>query len=548
MTRTFIGHKSGVGGVVKIMADSADDPLTTPNTDYAKFLFNSETGKLGYVFETYTKVADGTRNANRQPTPTYLIEGASFATAKQVLAVYDTSSSSTGQEYHMINLTQKHGFTLPPIFEVRTKTSAGRFTKAYTTFSEQSGYDSGDFYYYGFLNYDHCGGIVQELQEYTIGAYDIQHGYLFPAYRRLNQENQTLAETNTGRPGNKIGATGDRWGIFDIGYNFTGTAICSIWDLPGDSTALEAPATYSAGQKMVSISQTEVKVAMPGYDVATATRRQKIIDSDRVPAKIIACGEVFVAASGNTTVSTPTGFPLTGNIYVDYIAWENSSPVYIPFYKQVTSGWNTAQLSIEYEIGTNSVTFYNPRTTGLNVRYMVMADDDAAPSTGSGKVIETKPDFTRILKPGADDTNPAWSDILLDSRLPYVPILAEGYEAVSGFVTNSTNVAFLGNKKKTVSFSNGGLTPFPKVYVKHSNGLWTSPIVRLSVSNENVGQNVKVLKQSAFCALTSTDITFHCNPSGLADFQFSTTSHGWVSFTDGTTPVGFRYYIFGLDI
>jgi hypothetical protein len=42
MTKTFIGIKSGVGPVVKVLRNDADNPLTVPTSDFAKFNFDSE--------------------------------------------------------------------------------------------------------------------------------------------------------------------------------------------------------------------------------------------------------------------------------------------------------------------------------------------------------------------------------------------------------------------------------------------------------------------------------------------------------------------------
>lgn len=59
MTLVYIGPKPGVGQVMKVMKNDADNPLTTPNTDYHKFVFNSETGDLGYMdrIEAFTASA-----------------------------------------------------------------------------------------------------------------------------------------------------------------------------------------------------------------------------------------------------------------------------------------------------------------------------------------------------------------------------------------------------------------------------------------------------------------------------------------------------------
>ncbi|RWI74791.1 MAG: hypothetical protein E5V72_00990 [Mesorhizobium sp.] len=46
-----MGKKPGVGSVIKIMANNADDPWTTPNTDWEKFRFNSENTDYCYLHD-----------------------------------------------------------------------------------------------------------------------------------------------------------------------------------------------------------------------------------------------------------------------------------------------------------------------------------------------------------------------------------------------------------------------------------------------------------------------------------------------------------------
>src|SRR6185437_2578078 len=82
--------------------------------------------------------------------------------------------------------------------------------------------------------------------------------------------------------------------------------------------ALPRPtATPTPGQKNVEINQSGVKITRPGFSTLTATGRQFIVDSERVPAKIIKTGQLTINAGANVLV--PTRIPLTATTYVDYL-------------------------------------------------------------------------------------------------------------------------------------------------------------------------------------------------------------------------------------
>lgn len=545
MTRLFMGWKSGVGSVLKVMANDTDDPLTTPNMDYAKFRFNSETGKIGYIYDTFSRVpySDTTYppGSNISNPNNYAIGSGGLNAAPELY-----SSNGPGNlRIIAFNLTGM-GLGFVPIFEAKFKNSAGRYTKQKDNYVETSGFDSGSYYWYGNMSFTHSLGGSVKSKIVVSGAYfDQTINYLANpvAFARLN----TTTAVNTSL---YWGNGTDHFGCFGFSSaEAGGTMLGVVWDLPAGNVALQAPATPVSGQKMILMSPSIVKVSMPGFDVDTATRRQMIIDSSRVPAKIIKCGEVTVAGGGSATVTVDSAFPLNGNVYVDYIGWESGYPLYIPSYRpHAITNFSSSEAVFEYTVSTNSVTFYNTRSATFTLRYMIVGDDDAAPSSGGGKVLETGAGFQRILRPGANISAPSWSDILLDTRLAYLPILAEGYEAVSGFTTNTTNTTFLGTKVKSVGFSNGGLKPFAKVSVEYDNGAFHHPFVGLSLSNEGGGLSPKLLRHSSLCELTDTSITFRCHPTGVSTFRFNPSTHGWVSSSSGPTPIGFRYYILGLPI
>ncbi|MFA9261798.1 MAG: hypothetical protein ACEQSB_00360 [Undibacterium sp.] len=549
MTRLFIGNKPGVGGVVKVMVNDADDPLTTPNANYSKFKFNSESTDIGYISETYTKQW----NVSSYPCPSgaqsyylYYPNGGTNLTATDIVLswTYGGTTSTALEQHFVINFSKKYGFNYPPIFEVRRKLSSGRFSKGHDAYSQVSGFEAGSYYFYGNLVFSSHS--ARTWKSSSGGFRGFTNGYFH--YKRVYEDF-----------GTKIGSSGDYMGAisfsgndgiqFEQFLNRSDTALASIWELPANNTPLPAASSPVGGQKNVVFSPTLVRISMAGYDVNTADRNHLILDSTKVPAKIIKTGEIFVPANGSATVNTPSEFPLNGNVYVDYIGWESSQPLYIPYYKFAVADFSNSEIVIDYQIATNSVTFFNIRANGLTIRYMIIADDDTPPSTGGGKVIDTQSSYVRILRPGSNSANPSWSDILLDTRLSYLPILAEGYIPIGSFVSNTVNVPQLGAKKSEITFANGGLKPFLKFSAEMSDGSFMPPVIRKSVSNWNSSLTVAIYRHSIFASLTDTGAIFYTNPTGPADVYFDNAIPNFVSDNDsGPSVVGVRYYVLGLKI
>jgi hypothetical protein len=553
MTKLFIGHKPSVGAVVKVMANNTDDPLTTPNTDYSKFRFNSETGKIGYIYDTSQRTSYNTATyPNLSKT---IFNGTTLQNAQEILAVLGNT------QLLLINLTKKYNLGYNPIFEVKIKKTNGRFTKQSDTYTEEYGTVDGPFgtrsFLNGWLTFSYSrGGAMSVHRDFTNGYLtqniDVTTWSTKPTYMGLDY----FIANN---PSSYIGNSSDRFGTISLDSNNpTWSYLAVVWDLPADQTPLQSPGPYVANQTMVELSPTTAKVAMPGFSIGSATRRQLIIDSNRVPAKIIKTGDITIGPNSSSIVSTNPAFPLTGNVYVDYTAWISGQAKFVPSYTaSVPADWSNAEIVIDYDVQTNSVRFYNVGPWSVVVRYMIIGDDDVAQSSGGGKVLETGADFQRILRPGSNSNNPALSDILLDTRLSYLPILAEGYEPFSNFVSNTVNPGWLGSWMKTVNFSNGGMKPFPKISVKYDDGSFRPPHLILSTTGTSrFNYTVTMMKQSALCEFTDTSITFRCNPGGhggsnVTNGKVNVYYHNWYDggyTTSYAKPVGFRYYILGLPI
>jgi hypothetical protein len=253
MSKTFIGLKPGVGPVLKVMENAADDPLTTPNSDFAKFRFNSENRDYAYI-KSIRRIDAG--------TPGW--EGNRFRWENQSFfnSFGDPAAAWAQQE-------QKHQF----YDVVFVNSSTGR----------QS--DRG-WYKYQNSPARYRSKIQMEIDTaitFSSSGFDCVHQSYFIDHR--NQRN--------------------------IGY-----FLLVEWALPARvQTRPRAPiGIVNSGARVLELSTTRASLAAPGYDVRTATPDQMIFSELRTPIGCIASGVTTLSGtSGSVAVQTIPG----ANYFVD---------------------------------------------------------------------------------------------------------------------------------------------------------------------------------------------------------------------------------------
>lgn len=287
MAQLFIGAPgNGRAAGVKVMVNNTDDPLTTPNTDFGKFLFNSETQDIGYV----NLVTSFSYSMLPSSGTTYYPPGTNATTCDYIgYGAYLGITSSRAISYNINNLT---GFNYPffPIVEMRSRnTSSGRYTGPSNAYSLRS-----------------LGQTVTDtgVQLSTIGA-------------------SVLETYNAG--GGRVNATRD---VAQSSNTYTN--VLSIIELPIGYQDIDSPvATPVAGQENFRFSPAIIRVARQGFDVGTASGRQLVLDSDRIPAKLIHAGEFTINSGSNVFIPSPN-FRLSVNTYVDYNVGIVGSTFYWP--------------------------------------------------------------------------------------------------------------------------------------------------------------------------------------------------------------------------
>ncbi|NGN45189.1 hypothetical protein G6N74_29485 [Mesorhizobium sp. CGMCC 1.15528] len=502
MARFFAGRKtSGGGGAVKVMKDNADNPNTTPNTDFGKFLFNSETQDIGYITGLWSIPFSAFQSSGS--TPVYGPAGSTSANA-----LYYTRFLGNRNGWFSVNrIFGAPPYSFNPMIEIRLRQSNGRYSAGasrYTTYD--TGSNSG--VHVTAPGYVSRGGVTEAENGWTPGGWVYYN---------------TAPAADSG-----------------------GTYVHTVWELPCDNVAVGSPtATPVVGQCNVRINPTTTKVSRPGFDVGSATGRQLILDSDRVYAKVLKADEITIAAGGTATITSPVPIPATA--YLDWNWYFTGGSVIWP---PATTGQVAANTEngLEYSISGSTVTVYNTGGESITVRYMLCADsDDTVPSIGGSEVYRMIGNDVQIKVPGSSDSSPKLRDILLDTRFSYIPIIAEGWITPSDCTESATSTRF-GNKAKTISFTNTGFTPFVKMIVKQNSsntGLqYREPRSRMLVFYGSSGLNWTQGAEGTVAQITNSSVKFHMATG--APTWINPTSPNSGIYDSSDDPLGIRYYIFGI--
>ena len=426
--RLHVGNKTGVGPVVKFMRDSADDPQTTPNTAYGKFLFNSEV-TYNYIEQAVTITVDPKPATNGDYH--YLPAG---RTVDDYVMMFRKTGIVSGIVYYThvdVDLV-KGGFDLSRILIQQTGSLDGWFSK-YTSLRDRyyNGSNSdnnfihswatagaADFSYKGdWSNMNHWHGPFSidhdgtETYQCHVGGYGLTGQSDGPVYRVQNFSDASRTRA-----------------MFP--YYGTDAGEAYVWKIlqtrlpAGNETFPPAAVTPVAGQTAIRIDADTFKIARPGFDADTATGDELIIDSDHAPIAVAASGVVTIAA--NTTASITIAAPIGPNALVDYHVGLPGDPLYIPpIFGDFTSGTN---LDISYRITGQVLEIKSAMSFAVEVTYVVFDGPVPGQSSGdaTGSIIRKGAGYMQVVRPGAGAT-PVAQDILLDSRRASLPMVANGW-------------------------------------------------------------------------------------------------------------------------
>lgn len=554
MSRLFIGIDSNGVPALKITRSSLDDPYSTPDSERSKFSYNSNdedfadinevvplvSGSVGAGWSGYTEYPNSP-NAVR----VYYYPDGTDATTYEIAVVRGVVGGveqMPGEALYSSRYFENLRYSCPLLSDFSKDEISGKYANVQTLRS-QSVVDGG--YVITVTTHTQPGG------PQSVRITDAT-SHVGSSYFAVEPANASVA-TGSKRTYLVYQSTGGvptiAVALRDVVAHVKGAwggsnAIQAVWNLPGDNTAIDkAPKiTGTSGVKAIKINPSEFKIARQGYSADTATYEKLSFSAERRPAKVIAAGDVAISANSTHTVeceidlndvvvveqamyvSTPVTFPFPYNLYID-------------------DTWN-----FEYQVTGSTVVFYNDTNQTYRVRYLIIAADDAPRTSGSNKVFRqidvSGEKVFQVLRPGAADP-PSLADIIIDSRWPSIPILAEGYlDVQAAYLANPT----AGYQTFTVNFLNpSGLFPFIKFAVLRETGVSGKyvacpPVVRKRVGPMSGGSDFSRLGgDTTYCTLPSnTQAVFHTFRGRIIELGSSQ------AVSDNHPTVGLRYYIFGI--
>lgn len=524
MARTFIGWKEGVGAVIRIVANDAHDPKTHPKTDYGAFLVDTETSAIGYGDHRGTQSVVP-RSLTWLPSQWYdnWIGG-------QVLARTQGSDIDWG----WLAMFANPGAIWPNLnaFYFVTTQEAG-WKQAWSSFGGTYSGSSDKF------NVTRRG-FTERFQQMIVpvrtnGSWSAAgYGYLDP---------QSTASDVNSPPQLNRDASSQPVSAFPIDgmpvrtYSFYGL------DLPVDESPYPAvaPGAPVPGQKTLTISPAGARMAKTGYNVDAASFDQLIFDSNKLPMKVIKTGLVNIGQGG--VVGVPLGAPYDPSIFVDYLVQaQGANHLWLPAWPE-----NSALFyNVQYRINGSTLELYNTSSTAVSVRFVVMAADSLAPSSGTAKVFDAVGGSHFVLRrPGSGGTR--LKDTIIDSRLSYLPIVQQAWIPFGWFSDSGGHQA--GTHQYTVSWSNpGNFKPYVLAKVARQNKNNPAQIVYQDFFGkfiENTSQNR--FSDSTFMAyLHDGGATFYASDGNRTEDAWRVGSGTYQTRGSAYTTIGIRYYVFAI--
>ncbi|QKC99169.1 hypothetical protein EB231_34840 [Mesorhizobium sp. NZP2298] len=509
------------------MKSNSDDPLTTPNTDTGKFYFNSEFQKVGYIRDIFVIEPDFTTypptGSNINPTEYFYPPGSNKNNCQILIQAFTVS----GRQYQRWNyfleyFAAVYGYTFMPLVEMRQVIN-------YTTNQFQGPH----------VDISNSGASNGNTASYS--SYDCE----------------TNRVIDTGSNGGPSGRNRPAVFAFVSSSNAAPAirrVLATVFDLPMHDEAIpDNSAAPASGQEVVrfdKVSPGIARVALAGRTVTDSDAGHYILHEDRIPAKVMATGTVTVGALA--TVVITTRLPLTELTYMDYLVKKSTESTYWspPYIDNIFANAN----DFSYTVSGSTVTIVSNCSQSMDIVYVIYADSGEAPTTGGKKIFlkgnDGIGDYVQVKRPGSSDLGPNLSDIMLDTRLTYLPILAEGFLTwTTDFPTViSGSDLFKGVRKATITVPNpNGLLLFPKV-----GAIYNPPGVLSAFDEPSAlwGQHRVFTNNGTWQGQTSGYSTW-ANPTSSTSVDiYASGNNPWTiqpsaSFWSSQLK-GARYYIFGV--
>jgi len=510
--------------VIKGMIDASYDPVATPNSDMGKFFFNSENQKVGYIKDIFVVVPDFTAypatGSAISPTRYFYPSGSN----KNNCQILVESFTASGKRYQRWNFFQdyfaaQYGYSFFPLVEVRSP-SDGTTNKFQGPHVDLTG-----------------AGTSGQIASYASNTC------------------KTNRVIDTGSSGGPSGRNRPAVPVFvtEAGGNPNNIrGLVTVFDLPMHDEPIPNNASSPvAGDVIIDLtSPGTCRVALPGHSVTDPDPNNFILHENRIPAKILAAGQLTLAA-GATAVIT-TRLPTTDRTYMDYLVKKSVETTFWtpPYIDNINAHAN----DFNYTVSGSTVTVVSTCDQSMDIFYVVYANSGEAPTTGGSQIFIGGNDgigpYIQIKRPGSSDVAPNLNDIMLDTRLVYVPLLAEGFlNWPTDFPTViSGSDLFKGVRKATITVPNPqGLLLFPKV-----GAIFNPPAVTSAYDEPSaVWGEHRVFTLSGSWAGQTAGYSTWANPTSATSVDiFGSNNNPWTiqpsaSYYSSQLK-GLRYYIFGI--
>jgi hypothetical protein len=534
MTKLGFGLTAGDLPALRIAFDNATDLVNEPASNVGKFQFDSLNGtKLSYVYDIVENSYDsayrtGGWSGNYWFFTTYgwgsPYNSSNIAATAKATIFWSTAGTGTQEKYMH---KEWWGFGYLPIYEYRLidpSLPSNTFTGAIVDYSQ-------------FVS--------------SLGFVDSRAGYVSTA---LGYVNANLYGTNGSREAYKVTTK-------TATPNTTFRYLATVFRLPAREDALpDYSAAPASGQQVLLLNPTTARLALPGRDISDADPLHYIFHEDNIPAKIMAAGDINVAASGTADIECP--LPITPYTYMDFMIRRQSDANFWnpPYFDSIASD-KSLQFTYLVDVANQKITITNLKATAITIRYIIFADSEDAPTTGGKKVLyrgnDGTRDFVQIKRPGSSDLAPNLNDIIVDTRLAYVPILAQGFLNWSAdFPTSITGSnRFKGERMATIAVNNP--SPSLKLFVKQTVVFPSNTTV---VSMQNSYHRVftdagatwtgRSSGHSSWAMVHDDESAVDFYMAGANPISYQSDGPHFAQYWDGslhnTDALGLRYYVFGI--
>lgn len=528
MAQLFIGVKPGVGPVVKVMRYNADDPLLIANDQFNRFFYNSETDKISYIYDPRTWYFT---YGGQPPSGATSVDGGKYYTIR---STFTSTIDNVGVFAIKDNLFGVSSY--PPILESRYKLSDGRVVGAERSWGK---YDD----WYPIITSNSFTSWWGKTKNF--GNTPIWQTRFPPALSFLGL-NKWVGMYSYGAGARDQGSLN--------GFPFVGTfqsttypnvnLITAFWDLPADASPMRVYTT-APNLETLRMNQSEIIMSRPGYSVNGSTGiGQRIFDSTQSPTLCVMSGDSPTINSGAfVDIPVPNGYELSENTIVEMIVKNTGADMYIPARMSYgsTGSANSRQL---YRVFPKYIRLWNESTQAIIVRYIVFDADTRPNTTGGNQMMSTNndgtDDYVRIKKPFTSDTTTQPNDIILDTRLPMVQIVKEGFIPLASFTTGAAEDQHaLGRRAFQVNFTNDGFLPFVK-YTLVFNDYILPPINAQKFGTSTAGPSSN---QSCLCRLGNDYAKFWVNDGNWSRIA---SAYPHDDINDMPNPIGIRYYVFAI--